>query len=176
MDTIDIQGMNLVGNDWGIEPETSYLIFEVGRRRIAIDAQYVQEVVRYTGHITIQNSNPLVTGVIHHRRDFLALFDLGKAFSGETSLIPTEKAIVILAVQGCAFGMIAERIVDFAGISETAFVSGALEDTEIAHNEFFQGVAIFEQKPILLMNPVHLLNRPQSSDLDPKEFHNDHPN
>lgn len=154
-----------IENDRGIEPNAPHVVFEVGRRWLGVPALHIKEAIKCSRLMLIRNSNPLVIGLMRYRRDFLPVFDLGRAFGEAEALLFEAKEMVIGEARGCMFGLLTDRVIDFAEIPEAAIIHRELNDREIGYNKFFRGLALFQRQSVLLVDLNYLLDWPQKNGL-----------
>lgn len=101
------------------EPPADELLvvaFSLGQERYAIEAEWVREVVRLTDFTPVAGAPPMVSGVINHRGEIVAIVDLRMLFGTASQGLVDMLRVVLVGADKVEFGLLASRVVEFEAL------------------------------------------------------------
>lgn len=137
--------------------QMSLACFELDGRSFGIDVAQVREVVRFQRITPLPMAPPLIEGVVELRNGVVPVLDLGRALGGECVEPDADTRIVLLELDGMAFGLCVGAATDVLDVHPTA-----VEDVpELARRAGYEAVRAIVRRedadPVLVLSVEQLL-------------------
>lgn len=139
------------------ENQVDLATFEVHGREYAIDVTQIREIVRAAEITPLPKAPVLIEGVIDLRGRVVPVVDLGFALDGER--IESDKAarIVLLEVDGLAFGLRVGAAREVLGAEAAALEAPPALATSAGYEVVRAVVRRPDARPVLVLSVEHLL-------------------
>lgn len=124
------------GDNRASSSERSFVGFEVGGVRYAIDIHRVREIIRPMPTLELPHVPPMVTGVVDHRGNVVPIVDLRRRFG---TTVPEDDRLVrwVIVTRGERLvALVVDRVSEVFGVSEPA----SREVPEIGVGEEARGI------------------------------------
>ena len=125
------------------EPPADELLvvgFSLGQERYAIEAEWIREVVRLTDFTPVAGAPPMVSGVINHRGEIVAIVDLRMLFGIASPGLVDMLRVILVGAEKVEFGLLASRIVEFATLRPDELLHQPFELAGRNRGELVKGV------------------------------------
>jgi len=93
------------------------LIFSRSGERYAVEASHIVEALPPVSPTTLPGARRFLTGVIHHRGQIVAVFDLPQLLATSGAAGKSRGFVVVVEVRDLSFGLLADQV---SGMSELA--------------------------------------------------------
>jgi len=145
-----------------------YLTFTLAGEEYGVDILSVQEVKVWSGVTALPNTPSYIRGVLNLRGVIVPIIDLRKRFGIETIEYDTATVIVVLKLQmeerSKVIGIVVDTVSDVLDIPRSSHKS--VDGLEIkCHSEAITGVATVNDKLVIMLNPMRLLDEDDIVDL-----------
>jgi purine-binding chemotaxis protein CheW len=134
-----------------------YLIAIVAGKRVAIEAQCVESVVKVGEVISVPHTDPVVAGLYALRSRVMTLIDCQYRITGATLGTLGQELAVIATVGVCQYGFLVEKVIDVATPACPTIQS--LPQQIGVWSEFISGVIDMDGEPVMVMNIEKLVSR-----------------
>ena len=140
-----------------LENQVDLASFEVHGREYAIDVTQIREIVRAVEVTPLPKAPALIEGVVDLRGRVVPVVDLGFALGGER--VPTTDAarIVLLEVDGLAFGLRVGAATDVLAADAASLEAPPALATNAGYEVIRAVVRRPDARPVLVLSVEHLL-------------------
>lgn len=153
-------------NDEGTD---QYLTFTLAGEEYGVDILSVQEVKVWSGVTALPNTPGHIKGVLNLRGVIVPIIDLRKRFGIEAIEYDTSTVIVVLKLEkdegSTVIGVVVDTVSDVLDIPRSSHKSvNGLEFNR--HSEAITGVATVNNKMVIMLNAMKLLDEDDIVDLE----------
>lgn len=131
--------------------------FEVHEREYAIDVTHIREIVRAQDVTPLPKAPALIEGVVDLRGCVVPVVDLGFALDGERIAGSDATRIVLLEVDGMAFGLRVGAANEVLGAEAASLEAAPALATNAGYEVVRAVVRRPDARPVLVLSVEHLL-------------------
>lgn len=139
------------------ENQVDLATFEVHGREYAIDVTQIREIVRAEEVTPLPKAPALIEGVVDLRGRVVPVVDLGFALDGERIVSDEATRIVLLEVDGLAFGLRVGAAREVLGAEAAALEAPPALATNAGYEVVRAVVRRPDASPVLVLSVEHLL-------------------
>jgi purine-binding chemotaxis protein CheW len=139
------------------ENQVDLATFEVHGREYAIDVTQIREIVRAEEVTPLPRAPRLIEGVVDLRGRVVPVVDLGFALDGKRIACDEATRIVLLEVEGLAFGLRVGAATEVLGAQATALEAPPALATNAGYEVVRAVVRRPDARPVLVLSVEHLL-------------------
>ena len=132
-----------------------YLIFLIGRERVAVDLRTLDEISEVTGGIGLPETHPSILGLISLRGETVILFDLPSLTgSSSTSELQSNHRVLVFADDADQrWAFLVERIEGVASLETSSFQLAQDRDRDVdIRSELINAIAEHDDRSLALLN------------------------
>ncbi len=137
--------------------ENLYLIAVVAGKRVAIEAKYVESVVKVGEVISVPHTDPVVAGLYALRSRVMTLIDCQYRITGTTLGTQGQELAIIASVGTCQYGFLVEKVIDVATPACSAMQSLPLKIG--VWSDIISGLIDVAGEAVMVMNIEKLVSR-----------------
>lgn len=128
-----------------------FVTFMLGDETYAVNASFVNEVLRYTEITPVPGAPDFVLGIINLRGDVLTVIDTREVFGLSSHEVTSQSRIVVVELEDYAVGVLVDRVAAVVDLQE-----GSIEPSPNTGNDsaarFIQGVYHYNDDLLVLVN------------------------
>ncbi len=138
--------------------------FVVGAEEYALDIMRIKEIINPVKVTQVPRSPTFVEGIIELRGAFLPVVDLRKRFDLPPMDTTRDTKYIIVALEGRIVGLVVDKVIEVRRI-DAGSVSDAPEMAIGDTQRFFNGVAKWDERIVMLMNLDEILSPEEKQQL-----------
>lgn len=144
--------------------EEQVVVFHLKEQTYGVDIATVYEIIRMENITRVPGTPPFVEGISNLRGRIIPVIDLCKRFGLEQSEVTQSTRIIIVDLDGNTVGMIVDAVSEVL-----RFPTNVVEPPPPIVNgigaEYLRGVALWDQRLIILLNLKKILNSNEKESL-----------
>ncbi|GBF32275.1 CheW protein [Desulfocucumis palustris] len=143
--------------------EEQAVVFYLREQTYGIDIDSVLEIIRMESIVQVPGTPHFIEGIINLRGRIVPVMDLARWFGLEASEITSSSRIIIVEAGESTVGMIVDSVSEVL-----RFPVSCIEPPPpmIGNMEFIRGVALFDQRMIILLELARVLREEEKTALD----------
>lgn len=145
--------------------ENQYVVFRLGKETYGLEISMILEIITMQTITAVPGTEGFIEGVINLRGRVIPVFNLHKKFELAQGEITRSTRIVVVEVEGHNIGMLVDGVSEVVKITKDIVEkpSSILSDID---NEYLAGVAKLEEKLVILLDLVKVLQREDNALLE----------
>ena len=152
----------------GEEAGREYLTFSLGGEEYAVNILAVQEIRAYERVTRIANMPAFIKGVMNLRGAVVPVVDLRIRFNVGDAQYGASTIVIVINVAGHTIGVVVDGVSDVV-ILKSADVRPAPKIAGVLRAEFLEGVAILDQRMLILVDIDGLMSSSEMGLLEAEE-------
>ncbi|MCX7832183.1 MAG: chemotaxis protein CheW [Actinobacteria bacterium] len=110
----------------------SYLIFRLNKEFCAIEASYVEEILKMQHVAKVPTAPKHIFGIISIRGNIVTVFDIKYSYLGELTSIEEDSKIIVLRLNGKRAALLVDSVVDFVSVENREKHNPTLISSDVA--------------------------------------------
>ncbi|MDT3698743.1 MAG: chemotaxis protein CheW [Thermincola sp.] len=145
--------------------ENQYVVFRLGKETYGLEISMILEIITMQTITAVPGTEGYIEGVINLRGRVIPVFNLHKKFELAQGEITRSTRIVVVEVEGHNIGMLVDGVSEVVKITKDIVEkpSSILSDID---KEYLAGVAKLEEKLVILLDLVKVLQREDNALLE----------
>lgn len=149
--------------------EMQVVIFQLNDQTYGIDITAVMEIIRMEEITKLPRTPEFIEGIINLRGTVIAVLDLRKRFGLPTQEVTSDSRIIIVQVADVTFGMIVDAVQEVLRVP-TSTIEPAPPMVGGVDAAYLQGIALLEERLIILLDQTRILYRHETEQLTSMEL------
>jgi len=133
-----------------------YLTFIVQDDIYGLEIKHVVDIIGIQDVTNVPRQEFYIKGVFNLRGKIVPIMDVRKRFNKEEREYDDRTCIVVVEIEGITVGIIVDTVLDVMAIGED-MISAAAAIEGVMENEYIFGIAVVEDRSIIILECVNLL-------------------
>ncbi len=147
------------------DEEQTLVVFEMEGEEFGIDVNHVLTINKYQTPTRIPQTPPYIEGVINLRGEVIVIINLRRKFGYPERPVDDETRIIVVEVEDRRLGLVVDSVKEVLRIPVSAIEKAPPTIAERIESEFIIGVAVLENRLIVLLDMDTLFQKHEMEEL-----------